>query len=254
MVQSNILDDYHLKKNLRMAIAKNCEVESYADGDSALHCQCVSGIDVRAGQRTIALLSQQLWVWTSLSNPTDSQSLGRLMADVASIASHIGLQVTGPPAETLQLDLLKHRIRADFALICSLSIAHSQGYSIPLEQFPWQVMSSAVMTSNDNMLVRMFREFIAISRQISGPRHVRRNHERTKPVLSPESYWNLVSVAELEEWDDSVVRRLIEEYLDPAPHPYVVCYSHTVSAAEWRQLFDWIYGLTDSHHAISGPD
>lgn len=242
MAQFNVFDDYHLKNNLQMAITKNCEVESHRNGDLIFRCQGVSGIRILAGNRAIAILSQQLWIWNSLNNPTDSQSLGRLMADVARIASHVGLKVTGPQAEALRVDYLNNKIRADFALFCALSVARCHGYSIPLDQFPWEVMSSAVIASNDSTLVRIFRESLAAPRLSNGTKYVRRNQEGTNPALSSESYWNLVSVAELDHWDNSVVVRLIEEYLSPAPHPYVVCYSHTVSAAEWRQLFDWIYG------------
>jgi hypothetical protein len=63
--------------------------------------------------------------------------------------------------------------------------------------------------------------------------------------LSAESYSNLLSVANAEEWSDARVVRLVEEYLSPALPAHLRYRDDPVSGAEWRRLNGRVFGSGD---------
>ena len=54
--------------------------------------------------------------------------------------------------------------------------------------------------------------------------------------LSAESYWNLRTVAEMENWDDAEIVGIIEEYLYPSLDSELSYNSSTFSGTDWRHL------------------
>lgn len=240
MAQLNIFDYAELNRYLRIAITKNCRIEPDVDGNLAVGFQEVSGIVILVSQETIELLSQEIQLWASKYGSSAPQSFAELLTGVAVIAKHVRLKVIGPPENQVQLDLLKRRVSGDFALICALSMARSRGYAIQLEKLSWEALFQALMAPDEDLLARIFQEALAAVR----PGNTSLKPSGTNRVLSRNSYWNLVSTAEAERWDDSVIIRLIEEHLSPAPHPHLVQYSLTeVSGDEWRELYEWLYVL-----------
>jgi hypothetical protein len=55
--------------------------------------------------------------------------------------------------------------------------------------------------------------------------------------LAAKSYSNLRSAAEVEDWSDDEVLRLIDEHLDPALSPRFAYYSNAVSGDDWRRIY-----------------
>lgn len=243
MAQPCIFDDVHLVSYWKVAIARHCLDETRVDGTLTLRFQDVSGISMRAGHRIIEVLSQQLRLWESISNrSTEEESLAQILAGVTIIAGHADVKVIGPLERSAQLDLLKRLITRDFALICALSLARACGHSISLEAITREVAYPALLARDQDSIARIFRAMLAAPQPANGPDQARRRLSGPRPALSTKSYWNLVSTAEVEGWDDSVKLRLIEEYLSPAPHPRLISYSNDdISDEEWRELYNWIY-------------
>jgi hypothetical protein len=240
MAQITIFDVAHLRLNLEEAVAKNCQVQ-VRDGTRVLCFQDVFGIRVVLERHAMAHVSEELSKRVSLSAPAGGVSLPNLMLEIAIYASDVGLKVLGPPRATRQLSELKRNVSADFALICSLSLARAHGHSVPQGAPEWDVMRSVLMVKDDDSLVRIFRESLNATQAPSEARDAIPNHIRPGRVLSAESFWNLVSMACGEDWPDSVTLQLIGEHLNPAIHPDSVPYSHTISGDEWRQIYERIY-------------
>lgn len=64
--------------------------------------------------------------------------------------------------------------------------------------------------------------------------------------LTVESYWNLLSMAELNGWNAEVIITLIDEHLkstesESTQFPDLVYHSESVSGLDWQLLFDWIF-------------
>lgn len=71
----------------------------------------------------------------------------------------------------------------------------------------------------------------------------RQNFPDARRGLFAASYQNLMSVAAAERWGDSVLLRLIEEYLHPALGSSYAAHSDLVSGEEWRQLYESVFAL-----------
>ena len=233
----NTLDIPHLKNNLRWAILRNCQLEWDISGTETFRFGEFSGIRILIGPQTMEVLSGQLSTWVSLYDPVDPKTLPIVLSRVALMAMRIGPKVFGPPIEPAQL--LERRISTDFALACVLGLTNSRGYPIPIRRIPWNEMHAALINGEEESLVGIFKASLgAVWHAAIKPR----NTDRT---LSAKSYWNLWSVAEVEGWGESIILRLIEEYLSPAPTPQFAYYSNVVSGNEWRRLYDWICGLDE---------
>jgi len=211
-----------------------------------------------------------------------SVPLAELLADVAIIVRRAGSKVLRYPANSKQVSFLAHKIRGDFALVCAVFLARSRGYAIPIRSIPWDDACSALSPKDRNRLVRVFQASLQYARVTAEPRRLGRapvlsrdgqsypevliqgfDNERVDAdsmltdsqrsdsrELSAQSYWNLRSVADLEQWSPAEVLRLIEEHLSPAEHPLLVHNRGTVSGADWRRLHRWI---CRSHGSILWP-
>jgi hypothetical protein len=230
----DIFDGRHLENNLEEAIAENCQVERYVDGTMTVRYRDIPGIKVlHRGQATLEL-SEQLRKLIPLYSSVTPDLLATLMVEVAIFASHLDIEVIGPSTRWKDLNRLRDRITADFALKCSLSLADAHGHSIAPEKSQREVIRSVLIVKDDDSLVRIFRDSLATARV---PRS-------TDLALSAQSFWNLVSQADVENWNDSVIVRLIEEYLSLALNPHFAHYTNRIfSGEEWRQLHDRIYEL-----------
>jgi hypothetical protein len=194
------------------------------------------------------------------------------LAVVAIIASHIGPKVNDASTASDQLNTLAHKIRTEFAITCAVSLARSRGHVIPVDRIPWDQTYPALFNRDQDQLVEIFRMLLDVSKitgeaghDVQGPVlqhyagddaeiliHMESQFADEYPIpdssmtrdrreLSAMSYWNLRSTAELENWSSAEVLRLIEEHLNPALHPHLVHHSNTVSGADWRRLYEWVY-------------
>jgi hypothetical protein len=243
MTQLGIFDDRQLISYWKVAFSRHCLDETRVDGALTLRFRDVSGITWHAGERTMEVLSQQLRTLETISNVSaEEEWLADILASIAIIAGHADIKVIGPLEPSVRLDLLRRSITRDFALICALSLARARGHTISLEEVTRQVAYPALLARDQDSIALIFRTLLGTPQPASGPRQVRRYQRAPRRELSAKSYWNLVSVGEVENWDDSVKLRLIEEYLSPAPHPHLISYiNDDVSGDEWRELYRWIY-------------
>jgi hypothetical protein len=245
MTKIDIFDGPHLENNLEEAIAENCQFERCADGTMTIRYRDISGIRVLHRAQGIQELSEQLRKLSSPPSSVTPDLLAPLMVEVAIFASHMDIQVIGPSARWEDLNRLRNRITADFALKCSLSLAGARGHSIAPEKSQREIMRSVITVKDDDSLVRIFRDSLTTARV---PRS-------TDLALSAQSFWNLVSQADVENWNDSVILRLIEEYLSLALNPHFAHYTNEIfSGEEWRQLYYRIHGRpAETASGESGP-
>lgn len=204
---------------------------------------------------------------------TASAPLAELLADMATIVRRTGSKVLRYPTNSKQISSLAHKIRGDFAIVCAIYLARSRGYAIPIRHIPWNEAYSALSLEDGNGLVQIFRASLQYARFTAEPgrpnltlvprqdvqdypealiRDFENERVDAGPIftdtprndgreLSAKSYWNLRSVADLEQWTTAEVLRLIEEHLSPTEHPLLVHDRSAVSGADWRRLHRWIY-------------
>lgn len=251
MSQSNVFDSQRLRDNLTRATIKNCRVEIRPDGVKTLRFRGITDVRVAFAPHAMRALSEHLYKLIPLNGSLSANLLARHMSQVAILAGHLELTVLGQlPAMAKQIELLERRISTDFALICAISLAHDHGYMISPEISQWEVMHSVLRVKDDDSLVQQFRESLAKVSTANKLAHEVIASGRVERVLSAASYANLAAVASAEDWDDRMVRILIEEYLSPMFHPSIVHYSNIVSGEEWRQLYDNTCRLfSDARHA-----
>jgi hypothetical protein len=250
MINPRIFDLPHLNWATGWAIDRNCRVEGRFDSTYKITANPplheIPGITVLVDPEILRALSRNLQVRTSLDGSTGAKPLAELLATVAIMASRAGPTVSGPPPRSTQLGILERDICTDFALACTLSLARSRKYPIPANRIPWDELYSALMLRDNDALVRLFYESLRMTQLACEPRQTTRRPESIGRTLSAESYWNLFSVAEDENWGEPVILRLIEEYLSPPPHPHFAYYSNTVSGDEWVKLHICLYGFYES--------
>jgi len=85
-------------------------------------------------------------------------------------------------------------------------------------------------------LVRFLEASLADVSQIRRP--IPRNARRE---LRASSYWNLRSVAAVQQWSADVILKLINEHLNPTLDPDFVHYSNNGSGRDWKLLHDWLF-------------
>lgn len=249
MTRLYIFDGPHLIDYLENAIARNCQVERRANGARSLCFGGVSDITVTPGLRMMVLLPEQLSDLVYSDNSVAPHSLSRLMSGVAILASHADVLVRAPLVTDQQhgvLRLLRRKITTDFALYCALSVAQYRGYSARSSVAWWDVLHSVLMVKDDDSLRRIFRELLVRPQAAGQPRRARQVQVTSGSGrrLSPQSYWNLMSVADEAGWSDAVCLRLIEEYLEPAPSARMAHYGdgYEVPGTEWIELHGSIFG------------
>jgi hypothetical protein len=231
-------------------------------------------VTLRTSWQTLETLAEQVRTHTSLRGSTAPRPLAELMADVAIIVSQSTPEVVGPPEIAQRLSILAHKVRTNFAVACTVCIARSRGYDIPVSRIPWDETSSAIQGGDGNQLVRIFGESLReasftgtagssavtpalqqgaaelpqltirrLEIQFADAHPIPMPSPRpASQVLTAESFSNLLSVSEMENWSSTVVLRLLKEVLNPAVHPHLVHHLTTVSGADWRRLHAWIYG------------
>ena len=265
-----------LRDILKWSISEHGDVTERRDDGLevvfALRLDGLLDVTLRIQWQDLETLAKQLQTHASLHVSPAPRLLAELMADVAIIASHIAPDVTGPSDSTRRLRLFSHRVRTKFAVACAVYLARSRGYNIPIGRIPWDSASYAVQNRDGGQLVHIFEEplpeapsigkpagAVATSRQ--SPREyphltIRRldmqfvdafpvphpSSRRVSQVLTAESFSNLLSVSEMENWSSTVVLRLLKEVLNPAVLPNFAHHLSTVSGADWRRLHAWIYG------------
>lgn len=233
----------NLKLNFGRAIAMNCKIE-LRDGEPNYLFQDTSGIKIFAYESSLTELSERLSGLTFSAAPVSTNALPRLMLETAIVASCMELVVSKPSIDSKIISVLNHRISIDFALICSLALARAYGHAFLREQLQWDVMRSVLMVKDDDSLCLLFENLLSPQLPVMQDQ---RSNVLTRSVeyrvLSSESYWNLVSMAYAENWSDSVIVRLIEEYLSVTSQPDLVHYTGgATSGDEWRRIYGRVYG------------
>jgi DNA-binding transcriptional LysR family regulator len=247
--QSSVFDSLRLRENLTRSVVKNCKMEIREDGARTASFRGLTSVSVSFAPPAMRALSGQLYDLIPLNGSLSANLVATHMLQVAIIVGQIDLIVVGLPRISRQIEFLRRRISTDFALICALSLADAHGYEIHLEISQWEVMHSALSVKDDDSLIQKFGELLGVVQSVAEPGCEAISSRGTERVLSPVSYANLASLASAENWDDSVIRTLIEEYLSPTFHSGVAYYSNTVSGDEWRQLYDSLCGLFENAHS-----
>jgi len=271
-----MLNATHLRDILKWVISENGNVAQRRDDGLevgfVLRLDGLFDVTLRIRWQDLETLAKQLRTHVSLHASTAPRPLAELMADVAIIASHITPDVAGPPESTQRIRILTHQVRTKFAVACAVYLARSRGYDIPINRIPWGSASNVVQSRDGDRLVRIFEESLPAARSrdvavnITAPSKQRPREyphltsrplemqfvdafpvphpsaRRVSQVLTAESFSNLLSVSEMENWSSTVVLRLLKEVLNPAVFPYFAHHLSSVSGAEWRRLHAWIYG------------
>lgn len=231
------------------------------------------GVSLEINHRTIEKLVEELRVVTVLSVSSDPTRVAGLLASVARIVGQTGPKVTRPTAA-----LFAKTLGTDFGVASAAYLARARGYVIQLSKLPWDEIDLAVRYQDQRLLTQIFEGALGIAQfsssidqggidQVERRVPPERDHGETEALmryyesqfaaedsqrsilvsaagreLSAESYWNLRSIAEMEEWDSETVLSLIDEHLYPNVHPSFVYYNVTVSGSDWLRLYRWLHG------------
>lgn len=267
----SILDEFHslgvddLKRILAWVIGMNGEIVEI-DGELRYYVQSRNGITLEISLQTIEMLVEELRVVTVLSVSSDPAQLADLLASVAIIVGQTGPKVTRPATAHLA-----YKLGAEFGVASAAYLARSRGYQIELSKLPWHEIYPAIHHQSKDLLTEIFQESLGIAQFASATDVIERmstpspDHDETKALmlyfenqftgssslqsvlvgapgreLSAESYWNLRSVAEMEDWDSETVLSLIDEHLYPSLRPEFVYHNVTVSGSAWLRLYIWL--------------
>lgn len=228
MPEDHVLGPRGVEQALRRGMQRNCLFRERYGGLS------IDPVTVQADPHMIQVLSGQLMTYTSLPIPNGPGPLAGLLADVAIMVSHASLTVDIPSARPAELERRTARIRTDFALECAAALAASRGYPTSVDQIPLGDLSRALWARDRDRLAVIFQKSLGAPRA--------RRSGKPARVLSADSYWNLTSVAEEDQWPARAVVQLIEDYLSPPPNSEAAFYADEVSGDDWRRLYRWYMG------------
>jgi hypothetical protein len=218
----------------------------------AIGAHAVADGIVSVDLKVIGRLAKDLRVFSVDDVLEHPEAVAELLASMATMVNAQARVLRYIGESSQEIAALARKIRADFAIECVVFFARSCGYGLYVDPRSRDYLMLALLMRDWGRVVEIFegstsRAAIGQGRsdllyEIHDSSEERHEYARFSfdRKLSTESYSNLVSEADYQQWSAADVLMLIEEYLNPELRPDLVHHSQVVSGEEWRDLYDWL--------------
>jgi hypothetical protein len=217
-------------------------IGSHADADGVI---CID-------LRILRQLATDLCQFSPAEVSLRPETLPQLMASMATLIFAEGRTHRYIGERSDSAEALTRRIRADFTIECVVFFVRSCGYYLDIDSRRRDHLTLALLMPDWARVAEILGR--SINRAAVGEgrsallyevdfdsyapdEYAAHSFDRQ---LSAESYSNLVSEADDQQWLAVDVLMLIEEYLNPELRPDLVHHSRVVSSDEWHDLYDWL--------------
>jgi hypothetical protein len=248
--ERRVLDATHLRRTLlRVFRASRRTRAKIARTSSSSQAAELEGIELKISSQHIETLAQRLQTLTGTLAHNDVDDLARVLAQIALLVNHSTPKVAAIKLDNAEFPPTAEGLSTEYALECATEYARINQYAIDSAKLPRDHIAIGLMTKDEQLLTRIFRESLGLASRIASTgRHARqtapaaesvrrsgvvpeelqaeptklvlvqsqRDIDWKEPRLFERDYWNLRSTAALEGWTVHDVLTLIERRLSSA--------------------------------------